>query len=243
MSNFLATLGQQQEIIAGVGIQSENNYSFVGNQGAVGSYTLFTVTGVVAVKIVGVVTATVTSAGAPAIEVGTTINTAALIPQVVDGTGLAVNEIWHDATPDSSVELISGLSSFPEKLVTQDIKVKVSTAAATGGSVRFIVLWRPLSSGALLVAVNPGDRISASASVSASVSPSASTSPSSSASRSQSPSASASPSASVSPSASASRSLSPSTSLSPSASQSPSASRSPSSSASPSASASPTFAP
>lgn len=241
--NLLATPGQNQEIIAGTGIQTENNFSFAANQGAIGSYTLFTVTGVVAVKIFGVVTSTITSGGAPTIEVGTTINTAGIIAQVVDGTGLAVNEIWHDATPDSTVEAVSGMTSFAEKVVTQDVKVKIGAAAATGGSIRFICLWRPLSNGASVVTSNVGDRISSSASISPSVSPSASVSRSVSPSASQSPSASLSPSASRSPSASASASLSPSSSLSPSASRSPSASISPSASQSPSASRSPSFAP
>lgn len=241
--NLLATLGQQQEITAGVGIQTENNFNFAGNQGAIGSYTLFSVTGVVAVKVIAVVTSSITSGGTPTIEVGTTVNTAGVIAQVTDATGLAVNEIWHDATPDSTVEAVSGAASFAEKIVTQDIKVKIATAAITGGSIRFIVLWRPLSVGASVVTSNVGDRISSSASVSPSVSPSASVSRSVSPSASSSPSASRSPSASVSPSASASASRSPSASQSPSASRSPSSSLSPSASRSPSASASPSFAP
>ena len=108
--NNLTTLGQNYEIMAGVGIQSENNFSVAGNQGAVASYTLFTVTGVVACKVIGVVTQTVTSGGAPTFEVGTATNTAALIAQITDATGLVAKEIWHDATPDATCLLYTSPS-------------------------------------------------------------------------------------------------------------------------------------
>lgn len=238
--NTLTTAGQRDEIVAGVGIQTENNFSFAGNQGAVASPTLFTVTGVVAVKLIGVVTSTLTSGGTPTIEVGTAITTAGILAQVTDATGLAVNEIWHDATPDASVELSSVMA---EKIVTQDIKVKIASAAITAGRIRFICLWRPLSVGASVASAVTGDGISTSPSLSPSVSPSSSASASISPSASASPSASRSPSASISPSSSASSSVSPSASQSPSASRSPSASVSPSSSVSPSASNSPSFGP
>lgn len=234
------------EIIAGTGIENHNRVTFDAANGKVGSFTIFTVTGLVAVKVIAVVESTVTSGGTPTIEVGTATNTAGIIAQVTDATGLAANEIWHDATPDSTVEAVSGAASFAEKLVSQDIQVKIGTAAITGGRIRFTVLWRPISANSYLSSSNVGGSASPSVSPSASISPSASRSPSasasSSASPSLSPSASVSPSASRSPSSSASASVSLSTSpsssasasLSPSASSSPSASISPSSSVSPS---------
>ena len=60
------------------------------------SYTLFTVTGDVLVRIFGVVTTTLVGAGT--IEVGVTGNTAGLIAQVADATTLAAGDFYYAAT-------------------------------------------------------------------------------------------------------------------------------------------------
>jgi hypothetical protein len=109
--------------------------------------TLFTVTGTVFCKIFAVVE--VLPVGATAtLAVGTTITAGGLIASTT-ATLLAVGEIWHDATPDASVEATTVVA---EKIVNQDIKQVAGTANITAGRLKYICLWRPASNGATLVA-------------------------------------------------------------------------------------------
>lgn len=237
------SVGNLDSIIAGTGLAEYNRVTFDASTGKVGTFTLFTVTGTVAVKLYAAVEVDV--AGSGSIEVGTAITTGGLLATTT-GTDLDAGEIWHDNSPDASVEASTVTA---EKIVSQDIQVKVSSNTLTAGRIRFTAIWKPISEDSNLVSsdlggsASPSLSPSASRSPSASISPSASLSPSSSVS--SSPSASLSPSSSVSSSPSASISPSSSVSSSPSASISPSSSRSPSSSlsSSPSASASASLSP
>jgi hypothetical protein len=109
---------------------------------------LFTVTGTVRMRIVGIVETTLV--GAATINIGTSKDVAGLIAQVADATALAVNEIWHDASPDASVELSSVAA---EKIVANGLDVLLYNGAAniTAGVIRFLVSWYPLSKGAKVV--------------------------------------------------------------------------------------------
>lgn len=109
--------------------------------------SLFTVTGTVAMKLFAVCTTSLAGASAT-IAVGTTIGTASLIASTT-ATNLAINEIWHDATPDASVELSTVAA---EKIVNQNVIQTVGTANITSGAVKYICLWRPLTAGASVVA-------------------------------------------------------------------------------------------
>lgn len=251
--------GNLDSIAAGIGLETYNRVKFGagGTTGAVGNFTIFNVTGTVAVKLYAVCEADLASSGGGSIEAGTSKTTAGLIAQTT-ATDIDEDEIWHDATPDASVEAVTVVA---EKIVNDDIIVTIGTGAVTAGTIKFIAIWKPISRDGSLEStqasfsaspsISPSASTSSSASLSpsASRSPSSSVSPSSSASASLSPSSSLSPSASLSPSSSTSASLSPSSSAS--ASVSPSASTSPSSSASPSispsssasASASPSISP
>jgi hypothetical protein len=108
--------------------------------GAVASHALFTVTGVVDVTLFAVVGTDVVGSGT--IEVGTALSTAGLLAQVA-GTALDANEIWHDGTPDSSLELDSVLT---KKIITQSIAYKIATDTLTGGTIKFYLSWTPISS-------------------------------------------------------------------------------------------------
>lgn len=102
--------------------------------------TLFTVTGVVAMKLFG--RCTVNLAGASAtLSVGTALSTAGLIA-LTTATDIDADEIWHDATPDASIEL-STIAT--EKIVTQNVIESVGTADITSGNIIYYCLWRPLS--------------------------------------------------------------------------------------------------
>ena len=111
-------------------------------------YTMFTVTGTVEVSIIAVCTTTLVGASAT-LEVGTALSTAGLIAQTT-GTDVDVNEIWHDASPDNSLELTSVVKRY---VATQDIILTVATANITAGVVNFVVRWAPISSDGNLVAV------------------------------------------------------------------------------------------
>jgi hypothetical protein len=108
--------------------------------------TLFTVTGTVAMKIFA--RCTVDLAGASAtLEVGTALSTARLIAQTT-ATDIDANEIWHDATPDASIE---DSTVLVEKLVNQNVIETAGTANITAGNIEYTCLWRPITPGATVV--------------------------------------------------------------------------------------------
>lgn len=108
--------------------------------------TLFTVTGTVFAKVIAVVETDLAGASAT-VAVGTAKGTTSIIAQST-ATDLDVNEIWHDATPDNSVE---ATTVAPERIINQDIIQTVGTANITSGAIRYICLWRPLSMNATVV--------------------------------------------------------------------------------------------
>lgn len=119
--------------------------------GDVGTFALFTVTGDVIVKILGSVTETVVEGvGGGTIEVGITGATAVIIAQAV-ATTLDVDEIWHDATPDSDIE---ALSVIAEHVIVggADIFATIAGQNITDGTVAFYCFWTPLSSDGNVVA-------------------------------------------------------------------------------------------
>jgi len=105
-------------------------------------FDIFTVTGTVRLKLIGVCTTTLVGASAT-LEVGVTGTTAGIIAQTT-GTDIDVNEIWHDASPDAGVEAESVLV---EKIVANSLNVigTVGTANITAGVIKFFCMWRPLS--------------------------------------------------------------------------------------------------
>ena len=87
-----------------------------GTTGAVGTTTLFTVTGDVAVRVFGVCTDLLDETGATAtIEVGVTNLTAGIIAQV-SATTIIANEIWQDATPALIVDTLPSQLVVPNGL-------------------------------------------------------------------------------------------------------------------------------
>lgn len=82
------------------------------------------------------------------LAVGTATNPTGLIT-TTEVSRLAASEIWHDATPDSTVELASVLT---QKVVTEDIIQTVTTEAVGAGVIDYYCAWYPLSSNSTLVA-------------------------------------------------------------------------------------------
>lgn len=110
-------------------------------------FTIFEVTGRVAIKVFAVCTEDLAGASAT-IAVGTALTPAGLIASTT-ATDIDANEIWHDATPDASTELSSVLT---EKIISQDVIGSIATANITDGTIVFYAFWRPLSDGATVTA-------------------------------------------------------------------------------------------
>lgn len=109
--------------------------------------TLFNVKGTVRMRILA--KCEVDLAGASAtLEVGTALSTAGLIAQTT-ATAIDANEIWHDATPDASVEATTVLV---EKIVSQNVIQTVATANITAGRIKYTCIWYPLSQDAEVTA-------------------------------------------------------------------------------------------
>ena len=118
--------------------------------GAVGSHTLFTVTGNVLLSVFGVVDTTLVGAGT--IEVGVTGNTAVLIAQGT-AANYADGDVYVDAT-DTRV----GAGAPPAMQVINDgldVLLKITGAACSAGVVDFYCTWRPLSSTGNITVTTP----------------------------------------------------------------------------------------
>ena len=109
--------------------------------------TLFTVTGTVLLRILARCTESLASSSGT-LEVGTALSTAGLIAQTT-ASAIDINEIWHDATPDSSIEATTVLT---QKIVSQNVIQTVATADISDGTIVYTALWYPLSAGANVVA-------------------------------------------------------------------------------------------
>lgn len=108
--------------------------------------TLFTVTGTIFAKLIAVCEVDLAGALATLI-VGTAKDTDALIVTTTC-TDIGADEIWHDATPDNSVEATTVAA---EKIINQDIIQTAATANITSGVIRYILLWRPVTPNATVV--------------------------------------------------------------------------------------------
>lgn len=125
-----------------------------GTTGSVATHEIFTVTGLVRVKIIAV--CTVNLAGATAtIKLGTENNTAAFIAQTT-GTDIDAGELWYDATPTTTEDTTSTV--VLDKVVNAaDIGYEVETAALSAGAITFHCWYTPLdSTGAVVVADGTG---------------------------------------------------------------------------------------
>jgi hypothetical protein len=115
--------------------------------GAVGTTTLFTVTGTVAVRVFGV--CGLTLVGAATLEVGISGATAVILAQIADATTLATDEIYTDATPTTKVEALPGILIIG---AGQDIIQTIGSTAITAGQLTYYCLWTPISSDGNVVA-------------------------------------------------------------------------------------------
>lgn len=131
-----------------LGLLASKEITYVGaSTGAIGAKTLFTVTGVVAVRVFAVCGLTIVGAGT--LEVGISGATAIILAQIADATALATDEIYTDATPTTKVE------ALPSELIIgngQDIIQTIGAAALTAGKLTYYCLWTPISADGNVVA-------------------------------------------------------------------------------------------
>jgi hypothetical protein len=117
--------------------------------GALDGGAIFTVTGVIQVKIMGEVTTNLAGGGA-LIEVGISGDTAIFMPQETE-TNLDAGHIWiNEGTPAAYYiigEEQAAVDNLPEYLLNgQDIILTVSNAQnVTSGVIDFFALWKPIS--------------------------------------------------------------------------------------------------
>jgi hypothetical protein len=135
------------------GVSNESNlatktiaFDGTAGKGAQGTATLFTVTGDVLVQAFATCTEDLAGASAT-ISLGITGNATALIAATT-ATSIDVNMGWRDTTPSTN-ETLATSSTI---LQARNILFVVATADITDGTLNFYVLWRPLSSGASVVA-------------------------------------------------------------------------------------------
>jgi hypothetical protein len=131
---------------------ARSNWNFTDDTGAQGAYTIFTVTGDVYIEqLYGLCQVTLTSAGAPTIEVGIAGNTAVLIAQTT-ALNLDQYELWQDATPETNPGVVILLGRSWVLANGADIILTIGTADLTAGDIDFHCTWRPLSLDGNLVA-------------------------------------------------------------------------------------------
>lgn len=114
--------------------------------------TVFTVTGTVKLTIIAVCTTNLAFNANATIALGTAAAPTSIITTTdLTVSALAAQEIWHDATPDAEIEL---LSVAKECIVTDgnDIVLTVGVANVNTGVIRFNCEWKPVSSDGLVVA-------------------------------------------------------------------------------------------
>lgn len=141
------TRDQNYVPIQGLGFTATKAITYItATTGAVGATNLFTVTGVVAVRIFGVVSgADLTGTGT--LEVGIAGNTASLLAQTT-GTALDVAEVWIDTVP-ATVEALPALNIIG---AGQTIIQTIAGSTIDAGTMTYYCLWFPISTDGNLVA-------------------------------------------------------------------------------------------
>ncbi len=131
---------------------TRKTYTFAtATTGAVGTHKIFTVTGVVRLRLyASCKVAVVAAVGGATIEVGTSASTAGLIA-LTTAADLIAGEIWDDASPTVKIEPDANI---PDVVIGDgaDVNIKVTTQAVASGSIEFLAEWFPISSDGNIVA-------------------------------------------------------------------------------------------
>ncbi len=128
-----------------------SDYDFAADTGSQAAYTVFTVTGNVLIHYIIGICATALEGATSTAELGVSGNTAALIAQITS-TELIANELWHDASPTTTLEQLDPTGLAFALGGGQDVIFTIGTADLTAGKVNLYCLWSPLSVGSSVVA-------------------------------------------------------------------------------------------
>lgn len=114
-----------------------------------GTVPVLVVTGDVQIEIIPICKTNVASVAGANIELGVSADVNAIISSTLS-TDIAVNDIWFDASPDSSIEAASGIRDY---IVSNgDDVIMTLSDQVDSGVIAFYFGWRPLSAGATVVA-------------------------------------------------------------------------------------------
>ena len=114
-------------------------------------FTLFNVTGDVIVRIYGVCTTTLLSAGGGTISVGVTNNTALLIASTTATNITTTANFWPSATLTDNGGLLTAITASTVLVNSSNIIETIGTADITAGNIYYICMWRPVSHDGLVV--------------------------------------------------------------------------------------------
>lgn len=109
-----------------------------------GAINLFMCQGTNVVRIVCVCTASLSVTGAPTVEVGVSGASAAIIAQTTASL-LAEGEIWHDNSPDATIEALSTMRDF---ISADSNSIALTIGGITSideGELQFTCYWTPVS--------------------------------------------------------------------------------------------------
>lgn len=131
--------------ITNLGLTANKSITYVaGTTGAVGTTTLFTVTGTVALNVFALCTTDL--AGSGTIEVGTATSTASLCDQQ-SATAIDNHELWNNAVIAAGGQVSGGFH-----VINEDVIQTIATNTVSGGILNYYCLWTPLSSDGNVVA-------------------------------------------------------------------------------------------
>lgn len=123
-----------------------------GTTGAVGSDTLFTTTGTVAVVVFGICRVSVTEAVAGATIMVYTSGNAAIA--ITDAELIVADKLWQDSIPDINGSKLSSNPINTPFIMTANANITqtIGTQALSAGQIDYYCIWSPLEAGASVVA-------------------------------------------------------------------------------------------
>jgi len=139
-ANLPATRDQVQQWGDGFLIEKEITFT------AATADDVFAVTGVVAVRVFGIITVQTTTTTATA-ELGTGDTTDALI-DTTTGANLStadVGAVWHNDAPQTNPEVGVGAFDSDMTIISGEDIVLTSGASLDDGSIMFYCYWKPIS--------------------------------------------------------------------------------------------------
>lgn len=111
---------------------------------------LFTVTGHVFMRIVGVFTALMASTGTTGtLAVGTAAQTTLMLgTTTMNGTNGILNSVWTDTAPTVTAKAMAAATDVGYLVANANIVLTIATNNMTAGGCSLYCFWQPLSSGA-----------------------------------------------------------------------------------------------